>query len=106
MMEGGGLGLEDGSASLMRDVGSIVDGVKRKMDFGTANIDFTSSGIGMSSSAIVNSVSGGGMGTNGPISLTIPVMLPDGTVLAKAMLSDLIKTASAAGTPIVSTGYA
>lgn len=80
--------------------------ITRGMDFGTASVDFSSSGLGMSSAAIINNVAAGGAGANGPISLTIPVMLPDGTVLAKAMLSDLIKTASAAGTPITSTGYA
>lgn len=92
-------GLLSGEDMISRDVNRI-------LDFGTANVDFASSGLGMSSAAIVNSAAGGGLGASGPISLNIPVMLPDGTVLARAMISDLIKVASAAGTPIVSTGYA
>lgn len=89
------------------ELSSVRSRITRGMDFGTASVDFASSGLGMSSAAIINNAASGGVaGTNGPISLTIPVMLPDGTVLAKAMLSDLIKTASAAGTPITQTGYA
>lgn len=106
VLEGGINGLEEGTPELMRDVSSVVGRVKNSMDFGTTTIDFASSGLGLSSAAIINSASGGGPGANGPISLTIPVMLPDGSVLAKAMLSDLIKYARAAGMPFTSTGYA
>lgn len=98
------LGLAEGWED---ELSGVRNRITKGMDFGTASVDFASSSLGMSSAAIINNAaSGGGTGANGPISLTIPVMLPDGTVLAKAMLSDLIKTASAAGTPITSTGYA
>lgn len=92
-------GLVSGMDMVNRDMAKLTA-------FDTATIDFASSGLGLSSAAIINSASGAGPGASGPISLTIPVMLPDGSVLAKAMLSDLIKAASAAGTPFTSTGYA
>ena len=46
VMEGGGEGLDDGLPGLMRSVGSVTDRVKSVLDFGTASVNFASSGIG------------------------------------------------------------
>ena len=46
VMEGGGEGLDSGLPGLMRSVGSVTDRVKSGLDFGTASVDFASSGIG------------------------------------------------------------
>jgi hypothetical protein len=72
------------------------------MDFGTASVDFASSGLGRSSAGIINSVAGGNEG--GP--LTVNLVLPDGSQFASWQLPYLIKAADASGTPIVSAQYA
>ena len=78
---------------------SVRKGITDGMDFGTATVDFASSGLGISSAGIINSVaSGGGEGwANG---LTVNLTLPDGSKFATWQLPYLIKAGSAAGTPI------
>lgn len=70
------------------------------MDFGTANVDFSSSGLGVSSAGIVNGISsavqGGDFG-----SMIINLMLPDGTRMASYLLGPLADYARANGTPIL-----
>ena len=70
------------------------------MDFGTANVDFSSSGLGVSSAGIVNGISsavqGGDFG-----SMIINLMLPDGTRMASYLLGPLADYAKANGTPIL-----
>ena len=71
----------------------------RNMDFGTASVDFASSGLGMSSAGIINSMAAGadaGLADG----LTVNLTLPDGTKFATWQLPYLIKAGSAAGTPI------
>lgn len=75
------------------------------LDFGTANVDFASSGLGMSSAGIINSMSAAGAAEVGS-PLLVNLMLPDGTKFATWQLPYLIKAAQAAGTPIASGQYA
>jgi TP901 family phage tail tape measure protein len=105
MMDGLAIGMENASADVLDTVSSIVKDVKGGMDFGTANVDFASSGLGMSSAGIINSVSGAtGGGEGSP--LTVNLVLPDGTKFASWQLPYLIKAADASGTPIASGQYA
>ena len=46
VMEGCGEGLEAGLPGLMADTRKVVDGFKNGLDFGTASVDFASSGLG------------------------------------------------------------
>lgn len=105
VMEGGGNGLEEGLPGMMQNVDSVVGKVKNGLDFGTANVDFASSGLGMSSAGIINSISGG-TENGGVISLTINLQTADGAKLASWLLPDLIKAGAANGTPISSGQYA
>ena len=59
VMEGGGEGLDAGLPGLMHNVGSVTDRVKSGLDFGTASVDFASSGLGISSAGIINNMSAG-----------------------------------------------
>ena len=105
VMEGGSDGLESGLPGLMRSVDGVIGQVKGGMDFGVANVDFASSGVGMSSAAIVNGLSfasaNGGIGN-----ATFVLQLEDGSKIASWLLSDLIKAAAANGTPIAGGQYA
>lgn len=96
------LGLGDGWDGAF---GRIRDGITRGLDFGTASVDFASSGLGMSSAGIINSMAAGpDMGfADG---LTVNLTLPDGTKFATWQLPYLIKAGSAAGTPIVNQQWA
>lgn len=100
VMEGGGQGLEAGLPSLMSDVQSVTDQIKNGMNFGTANVDFASSGIGTVSAGMVNGISSAVNGRATNITLTANLMFPDGTKLATYQLPYLIQAGRAAGTPI------
>ena len=52
VMEGGGEGLDAGLPGLMHIVGSVTDRVKSGLDFGTATVDFASSGLGSMSKSM------------------------------------------------------
>lgn len=52
VMEGGGEGLEDGLPDLMNDVRLVTNKVKGGLDFGTAPVDFASSGVGQYTGAL------------------------------------------------------
>ena len=90
------LGLGDGWED---SFGRVRDGITRGLDFGAASVDFASSGLGMSSAGIINSMAAGSDAgfANG---LTVNLTLPDGTTFATWQLPYLIKAGSAAGTPI------
>lgn len=88
-------GMDDAEKSMMRSVDGVVDALSgNSLNFGS--IDFASSGLGKSSAALLNA-------TSQPIggNMTVQVVLPDGTEVARAWLPDFIKAASAAGTPLL-----
>lgn len=72
------------------------------MDFGTASVDFASSGLGVASAGMVNGVSASvqGAGMSG-WSITVNLMMPDGTKFASYLLGPLSNYAKANGTPIL-----
>lgn len=72
------------------------------MDFGTASVDFASSGLGVASASMVNGVSASvqGAGMSGG-SITVNLMMPDGTKFASYLLGPLSNYAKANGTPIL-----
>ncbi len=80
---------------------NIKRNIQNDLQLKTATVDFASSGLGISSSGIINGVSpakeSGAIG--GPV--TINLMLPDGTQFASYLLPSLIAVAKAGGTPIV-----
>lgn len=96
------LGLGDGWED---SFGRVRDGITRGLDFGAASVDFASSGLGMSSAGIINSMAAGadaGLSDG----LTVNLTLPDGTKFATWQLPYLIKAGSAAGTPIADPQWA
>lgn len=74
--------------------------IENGMNFGTANVDFASSGIGMASAGMVNGISSVMSPNFEGGSTTINLMFPDGTKLATYQLPFLIAAGRAAGTPI------
>lgn len=97
VMEGGAEGLSDGLPELMRGVSSVSGRVKDGLDFGTASVGFADSGIGRSSAAVINGISNSPAQT---INLLANLVLPDGSKIASFIFDDLVKYASANGTPI------
>lgn len=96
------LGLGDGWED---SFGRVRDGITRGLDFGAASVDFASSGLGMSSAGIINSMAAGadaGLSDG----LTVNLTLPNGTKFATWQLPYLIKAGSAAGTPIADPQWA
>ena len=82
-----------------REIGSIQKSITNGMDFGTASVDFASSGLGISSAGIINSmVSGAKQGNS---QYTFNLVLPDGTALASYMFNPLVDYSKANGTPIL-----
>ena len=77
------------------------NGIKRSIEnglnFGSATVDFSSSGLGVSSAGIINGFSGiPAAGGN----MTVNLMMPDGNVFARYYLPSFIDVAKANGTPI------
>lgn len=92
MAEGLGVGWDETFPSIQK---SITNG----MDFGTASVDFASSGLGISSAGIINSmVSGAKQGNS---QYTFNLVLPDGTALASYVFNPLVDYSKANGTPIL-----
>lgn len=82
-----------------REIGSIQKSITNGMDFGTASVDFASSGLGISSAGIINSmVSGAKQGNS---QYTFNLVLPDGTALASYMFNPLVDYSKANGTPLL-----
>lgn len=72
------------------------------MDFGTASVDFASSGLGVASAGMVNGVSAAVQGAwMSGWSITVNLMMPDGTEFASYLLGPLSNYAKANGTPIL-----
>ena len=69
------------------------------LDFGTANVDFVSSGLGISSAGIINGLASTGQGQNN--TFTAILQLPDGTELARYYLPSFIDVSKSNGTPIL-----
>lgn len=82
------------------EYGRISKNIKSGLDFGTASVDFASSGLGVSSAGIVNGISAN-YGRSDIRNATFVLQLDNGAKIASWMLSDIIKTASANGTPIL-----
>ena len=78
---------------------SIKRNIENGMDFGTASVDFASSGLGISSTGIINGVANSGSESGGEI--TVNLMLPDGTEFARYFLPSFIDVARSDGTPIL-----
>lgn len=78
----------------------ISQNIKSGLDFGTANVDFASSGLGMSSAGIVNGI-GNAVGSGFSGDITVNLVMPDGTKFASYLLPSLVSVAKANGTPIV-----
>lgn len=74
--------------------------IESGMNFGTANVDFASSGIGTASAGMVNGIASAVNSGVSNITLTANLMFPDGTKLATYQLPFLINAGRAAGTPI------
>ena len=89
------LGLGEGWES---EYGTIKRGITSGLDFGTATVGFTDSGIGRSSAAIVNSM---GEAEERGGAFTFNLMLPDMTKFASYMFDPLTGYAQANGTPIL-----
>jgi hypothetical protein len=100
MMDGLSIGMENASDDVMGTVSGIVKNVNSSFDFGTANVDFASSGLGMSSAGIINSVASSAQSENGG-NFTINLMFPNGDKFATYYLPSFINVAKANGTPIV-----
>lgn len=74
--------------------------IENGMNFGTANVDFASSGLGVASSGMVNGISSTFQNT-GENTITVNLMMPDGTKFASYLLGPLSNYAKANGTPIL-----
>lgn len=81
------------------EYGRIRRDIESGMDFGTANVDFASSGLGVSSAGIINSMAPRQTGTSSP--MTINLVTADGQRLASWLLNDLVNVSRANGTPIL-----
>lgn len=82
------------------EYGRISQNIKSGLDFGTASVDFASSGLGVSSAGIINSV-GSMMGSGFDGNITVNLVMPDGSKFASYYLPSFISVAKANGTPIV-----
>lgn len=82
------------------EYGRISKNIKSGLDFGTASVDFESSGLGVSSAGIINSV-GSMMGSGFDGNITVNLVMPDGSKFASYYLPSFISVAKANGTPIV-----
>ena len=81
-----------------KEYNGIKRSIEKDLNFGSATVDFSSSGLGVSSAGIINGVANSGSESGGEI--TANLMLPDGTVLARYYLKSFISEAAANGTPI------
>ena len=77
----------------------IQKSIKDGMDFGTASVDFASSGLGVSSAGIVNSFAAAAQQPGG--AYTFNLVLPTGEKIASYFFDPLVSYAKANGTPIV-----
>ena len=73
----------------------------RNMELPTQRVNFSSSAIGLSSAGIINGISSAFQNGIGDQSITINLMMPDGSKMASYILDPLAKYAKANGTPII-----
>lgn len=97
MGENMALGLGQGWDSEYNRIRRDIEG---GMNFGTASVDFASSGLGVASSGMVNGISSTFQNT-GENTITVNLMMPDGTKFASYLLGPLSNYAKANGTPIL-----
>lgn len=93
--QGFGKGFSDEFGHIRRDIES-------GMDFGTATVDFASSGLGVASSGMVNGISSAVQSAGGAASYTFNLLFPDYTKLASYTFQPMVDYAKANGTPILS----
>lgn len=91
------LGLESGWD---KEYNGIKRSIESGLNFGAATVDFSSSGLGVSSAGIINGVSGL-PDTAGSVNLQMNLVTSEGEVLSRWLLNDLINVAKANGTPIL-----
>ena len=82
-----------------KEYNGIKRSIEKDLNFGAATVDFSSSGLGVSSAGIINGVANSGSESGGAI--TVNLMLPDGTAFARYFLPSFIDVARADGTPIL-----
>lgn len=99
VMEGGGEGLDAGLPGLMQSVGSVTDRVKSGLDFGTASVDFSSSGLGSIGKTIISGSTNNAMNDR-PIYTNVTIEL-DGSVVARKLIGPLRNEARMRGTSLV-----
>lgn len=90
------LGLSEGWDD---EYGNIKKNIESGLHFETGSVEFSASGIGATSAGIINSLPAHNTGSIG--AMTINLVLPDGTALARYQLPSLIDVAKANGTPIL-----
>lgn len=90
------LGLGEG---WQNEYGAVKSGITDGLSFASASIPFASSGLGASAAGIINSVADSGDHAGG--SLSINLVLPDGTAFARYFLPSFIDVARSDGTPIL-----
>ena len=100
VMEGGGQGLEAGLPGLMSDVQNVTNRVKNGMDFGTANVDFASSGLGTVSANSSKNLSALQGYNSQDIIINLTAEL-DGAILARKQYRYSQKEAILRGTSLV-----
>ena len=71
------------------------------MDFGTANVDFASSGLGIASAGMVNGITSAVQSSQAGGNYTFNLVLPDGSKLASYTFQPMVNYAKANGTPIL-----
>lgn len=99
VMEGGGEGLDSGLPGLMQSVGFVTDRVKSGLDFGTASVDFASSGIGTMRKYAVSDVANSAS-INRPIYTEVTLKL-DSHTLARQLCGPLRAEERRLGTQFV-----
>lgn len=97
MGENMALGLGEGWDSEYDRIRRDIEG---GMNFGTANVDFASSGLGVASAGMVNGFSAAVQSNRGG-QYTFNLLLPDGTRLASYTFQPMVDYAKANGTPIL-----
>ena len=99
VMEGGGEGLDAGLPGLMQSVGSVTERVKSGLDFGTASVNFASSGLGSIGKTIISGATNNAMNDR-PIYTNVTIEL-DGSVVARKLFGPLRNEERRRGTSLV-----
>lgn len=81
---------------------NVSESINGSLDFGTKEIGFESSSIGGASAGVVNGIGSSVTGRESERSITVNLMMPDGTQFASYILGPLADYAKANGTPLLS----